>query len=659
MSVAPSRARRGQVAALALIATLSCISATCSLASTSAGGVSDRWQAEPFFLLNPHRVPGLTEGGTSAVYRLLDPQGNQIGSTIRRPRSNLIAVLEVPRVPGVYTVEGWLEDENGPLGPAGSELLRFDDAAPASPLPTSPSRWLLGSEPALLKIGHPSEPFPLSGIRGYAISLDKGGGSSPCANPACSVEETDLPGGVGDDSISLGTLPEGTTFVRVAAVSGSGVASATVTTEIKVDATRPTVSLQGVPTGWSNGPLRVTATAGDRLSGMAAAGAGGPFTAIALDGGAPIIAPGDRTAAWVAGSGIHRLEYYARDAAGNLSSGGPEGPPPAAASVRIDEEAPQLQFTRAQDPTDPERIEATVSDSLSGADPTRGSIRVRLAGTRAQFEELPTRVLGETLVARWDSDSHPPGKYEFLAIGFDLAGNLGHGTSRERGGQMVLVNPLKNPVVLTAGLAAGRRSTWEQRSRIQHGQLVRFGGRLRSLGGAALADAPVAITEVFAVGSGLHQRKTLVRTRSDGTFSLVLPPGPSREVAASFAGSKVLSRASSPGAILAVQAAIRLRASAPMARIGGAPIVFSGRVGQLGTETARGLPVELEYRYRGAGWRGFRTLEADARGRFRYAYRFSDDDSRGVRFQFRARVAGHEGWPYEPASSRPVSVTGR
>jgi len=52
-------------------------------------------------------------------------------------------------------------------------------------------------------------------------------------------------------------------------------------------------------------------------------------------------------------------------------------------------------------------------------------------------------------------------------------------------------------------------------------------------------------------------------------------------------------------------------------------------------------------------------VEADARGRFRYAYRFSDDDSRGVRFQFRAYVNGREGWPYEPAYSRPIAVLGR
>ncbi len=51
-------------------------------------------------------------------------------------------------------------------------------------------------------------------------------------------------------------------------------------------------------------------------------------------------------------------------------------------------------------------------------------------------------------------------------------------------------------------------------------------------------------------------------------------------------------------------------------------------------------------------------MQTDARGRYRYRYAFSDDDSRGVHFQFRAYISGG-GWPYEPAASKSVSVTGR
>ncbi|HET8815202.1 MAG TPA: hypothetical protein VFM51_09645 [Solirubrobacterales bacterium] len=608
----------------------------------AVAAASNEWQADPFFYLDHWQVPGFEEQATTAGYRLLDPQGNQIGAIIRQPSIRPLTLIEVPAIPGIYTVEGWLEDDEGQLGPPRTATLRFDDTAPAPPVAESPERWLLGTEQAVLKIAHPTGPFPLSGIRGYAISLDLGSGGTPCSvSTWCSLEETDLDEGIDDDVVSLGTLPEGTTYARVAAVSGAGVASSVSSAVFRVDATRPSVSIHGVRSGWSAGPVRVTASADDHLSGMAAVGAAGPFTAIAVDGAAPTVAWGDRATAWIAGSGIHRVETYARDAAGNLSGGDPEGPPPASAIVRIDEEPPQILFSPAQDPTEPERIEATLSDAYSGADPSRGSIMVRLAGTRARFEELPTKTVGGTLVARWDSDSYPPGKYEFLAVGFDLAGNAGAGTNRDRGGRMVLLNPLKGPVSLT-------------------GQLIgqRFAGRLRAIGGDSVARLEVKVVETFAAGSQPQRRITSARTGADGSFAVRLRPGPSRDVAATFAGSPVLTRASSATRRLAVSTGVRFRASAREARIGGGPIVFSGRVDRSGA-SAKGLPVELQFRYPGSGWIEFRTLEADARGRFRYAYGFSDDDSRGIRFQFRAHVPGREGWPYEPGSSRPVLVTGR
>jgi hypothetical protein len=71
-----------------------------------------------------------------------------------------------------------------------------------------------------------------------------------------------------------------------------------------------------------------------------------------------------------------------------------------------------------------------------------------------------------------------------------------------------------------------------------------------------------------------------------------------------------------------------------------------------------GKTVQLQFRLPGLPWREFRSVRSDRRGRFRYAYRFSDDDSRGVRFQFRAYAPAQAGWPFEPAGSLPVTVQG-
>ncbi len=615
--------------------------AALALALPSAAA-AESWQADREFAIDPMQLPGYSIRTAVGRYQLFDPRGEPVGEMLDRPPTNLLYWFQVPPVPGIYKLEGWIVDAKGTEIGRASTSLAFDDVPPSPPDPQAPERWLLGDEPAVLDIGHP-EPLPLSGLRGYAISLDRGSGGRPCADPSlCTVAETDLSGGIGDDSVSFGRLPEGTTYARVVAVSGAGVASPLRSAVFRVDATPPRLSLLGAPTSWSHGPVRVTALAQDTLSGMAASGSSGAVTAISVDGGAPAVAPGDLVTSWVGGSGTHTIAPFARDAAGN-QTGGVGGAPAPETVIRIDEDPPRIAFAAAQDPAEPERIEATVADSLSGPSSGKGSIAVRLAGTRARFEELPTRATAGRLVAHWDSDSYPPGKYEFLATGYDVAGNTASGSDRTRGGRMFLVNPLKVEVSLTGGLSDGG-----------------FAGRLRRIGGGSVAGQQVAVVETFAASAVPQRRVTYRHTDASGSFSLPMKPGPSRDVAAFFAGTPTLTRATVDSAHLGVPTGIQLHASGSKATIGGKPVVFSGWVRTLGAKAAvEGLPVELQFRYRGAGWSGFRTIEADRHGRFRYAYRFSDDDSRGISFQFRAHVKGREGWPYEPGSSRPVTVTGR
>jgi len=629
MSAARLRRAAGVLAAAAVVLLL------LPLQSRAA----EVWQAFPQFTIDPAQVPGYPAGGESVKYRIFDSLGNPVGAVFGAFATNPLKVVEVPPAPGAYKLESWVLDADGNELTRVSTTLRFDDLAPSPPGAVAPAGWLRGEEVALLDLQPPAAPLPLSGLRGYAISIDRGTAVHPCASPAiCTEEETDLAADASLDQIPLGTLPQGATYARVVAISGSGVPSPVSTATFRVDSTAPSISLSGIPDGWRNRPVTVSATATDPLSGMAAAGPGGPITAISVDGGAATMSLGDTAATLVSGSGVHEIDASARDAAGN--PGETDSP---AGLVRIDEDPPEVAFARSQDPAEPERIEAAVSDRLSGPSPTAGSISVRLAGTRDRYEELPTRVAAGRLVAHWDSDSYPPGKYEFLATGFDVAGNAAPGTDRDRGGRMVLVNPLKAPVSLTTKVSDGR-----------------FSGRLRRVGGGGLAGQRVAIVESFAGGADPSRRTTMRTTDASGAFSLRLAPGPSRDVLAHFAGTPTLTRSDGATAHLGIATGLRLRASTATAAIGGRPVVFSGRVRARGAKRAvRGLPVELQFRYRGAGWRGFRTVEADRRGRFRYAYRFSDDDSRGIRFQFRAHVKGREGWPYEPGTSRPVSVTGR
>ncbi|HEU5062963.1 MAG TPA: hypothetical protein VFT79_07400 [Solirubrobacterales bacterium] len=646
-----TRLLRRAIAVLPATLALLCVAAAPPAGASLQVDGEGSWQAgwEFSFQWQPLPPPGQP---FDAAYRLYDSEGTVVRSVTRK-LNEILKPIPVPPQPGIYTVEAWLRNEAGESGAPSIATLRFDDEVPPAPALQPPAGWVFGGDPVTLKIGSAPAPIPLSGIRGFALSLDRGTGGSPCAEPTrCAAGEVDVAGSDGG-TVSFGTLPEGLHFARVVAVSGSGVASPIATAELRVDATPPLLSLQGTPAGWSDGPVRLNVLASDHLSGMTATGPSGPYTAVAVDGGPPGRSPGDAVSTWVSGSGVHAVEYFARDAAGNVGEG-------AAGTIRIDEDLPAVAFAAAQDPAEPERIEASVGDALSGPSPDRGWIGIRPAGTVMSFSSLPTRVAGGRLIAHWDSDAYPPGRYEFLATGFDLAGNAGTGNSRIRGGRMVLVNPLKTPTQLEAGFL-GKRPNASAAKRARYGRGVRFGGRLRATAGTPVAGVEVAVTETFAAGSEPPQRTTIARTRADGSFQVRLAPGPSRGVTATFAGNRTLTRASGQSARLEVPAAVRLRASAAVARVGGAPVVFRGRVARAGTQATAvaGLPVELQFRFRGGEWSEFRTVETDARGHFRYAYRFSDDDSRGVRFQFRAHVKGREGWPYGPSASRPVNVTGR
>jgi hypothetical protein len=618
----------------------------------------ETWHARRTFQLYWGDPPGVA----AVHYRVRDPQGAIAVPEQRLAWAATSAEVQVPDVPGAYRAEVWLEDSGGNQGTAAEATLRFDDARPAAVEPLARDAWIGRTDfPLTIRLGHPGAE-PLSGIRGYAVSIDPVPGREPCkATDRCSEAETDLEGGADNDALRIPELPEGTSYLSAVAVSGSGMRSAsTGRAALRVDETDPVTRLVGAPAGWAGGPVNLTAIATDSASGMApVADAPTPFTAIRIDGGTPIVAAGDRVSATAIGEGVHTVAYYARDLAGNVADGGAGNgvldAAPATAEVRIDRTSPRVAFANAQDPLEPELIRARVADSLSGADPQRGWIGVRRAGSGDPFQPLPAAPAppGE-LGARWDSDAYPPGEYEFEAHGYDRAGNTATTTRHADGGAMVLSDPLKTPTELRAGLDR-RRARLET---VRFGRGALLGGRLLGAHGQPLGHAPVRIVERY--DAALAPRESIVRTAGDGSFEAPLEPGPSREALVLFDGSATLTRADSQPLRLAVRSAVRLRTSATEARVGGAPLVFRGRVAAApGTIPPHGVAVQLQFRLGGGEWSEFRTVRTDRRGRFRYAYRFSDDDSRGATFQFRAFVSAQDSWPYEPAGSLPVVVRGR
>jgi hypothetical protein len=626
----------------------------------AAGGTA--WQAEPRFQLT-WTIPA--HGGPPLVatrYRIRGPQGGVVGENRVPWVSDGLATLAVPNTPGAYGAEVWFEDEAGSQGPAATTTLRFDDTRPAAIEPGPVPAWIgRGSFPLRIRLGRPAGPLPLSGIRGYAVSIGALPNAVPCGSiDRCSEVETTLGGGIGDDELEIVALPEGTTHLRAVAVSGAGMSSAASgRAELRVDLTDPVTRLAGAPTGWTNRPASLLARAADSGAGMSDSGSPPPFTAIRVDGGVPTTAAGAAVATTLVAEGTHEVAYYARDAAGNVDDGargnGVANRQPQTATVRIDRTPPAVAFANSQDPRDPELVRAWVADALSGPDLARGGIGVRRPGSGDGFRALPTTLsaAGE-MRARWDSDSYPAGDYEFRAFAYDAAGNVALTRHRRNGSAMVLSNPLKATTTLAARFGAGATE-----QAVPYGRGVRLAGRLTTGIRAPLAGMPVRIVERFVPGPGPAVRVSTVRTEVDGGWSLRLPPGPSREVEAAYTGGAALGRSVSGPLRLRVKSVVRLSASASVARVGGPPLVFRGRLLPQDAIPPPGKSVQLQFRLAGSAWSEFRTVQTDRRGRFRYAYRFSDDDSRGARFQFRAYAPAQENWPYEPGSSRPVLVLGR
>jgi len=627
-------------------------------------GGADVWHADNDFELKWTNPPAGSSPLVMTHYRVRNPQGSVISETEIAWLSDGIAALTVPKTAGNYSAEVWLEDGDGNQGPAATAQLRFDDARPGSIKPQPVPNWIgRTSFPLRVRLAHPVGPVPLSGVRGYAIAIDASPTGHPCAAPdRCSDAETTLRGGAGNDELEIAALPEGTNYLHAVAVSGAGMKSpAPGLAVLRVDTTDPLTQLTGAVGGWTNRTVLLTAHAADTGAGMASDGEGpAPFTAIQVDSGTPTIAFGATAATSVIDDGVHRITYFAGDAAGNANDGasgnGIADRPPGTAWVRIDRTPPAAAFTNTQDPRDPDLVRARIVDSLSGPNLLHGWIGVRLAGSGDRFEQLPTATPRDgELRARWNSDAYPMGEYEFRAIGYDAAGNSTVTSRRKNGTPMVLTNPLKATTRLSDGFPHHTLSRT-----VPYGRGVLFRGRLTTGRSSPLGGMPVRIVEHFAAGAFPAARVSTIRTGPGGIFAFHAAPGPSRTIAVAFDGSPTLARASGPTLDLRVRGRVRLRTSAGLAKIGGPPVVFRGQVvAAAGTIPAAGKSVEMQFRLPGVPWTEFRTIQTDRHGRFHYTYRFSDDDSRGVRFQFRAYVAKQAGWPYEPAGSRPVIVRGK
>ncbi len=267
------------------------------------------------------------------------------------------------------------------------------------------------------------------------------------------------------------------------------------------------------------------------------------------------------------------------------------------------------------------------------------------------------------VVADAAGSTTPPGGGRGSDGGRDgSGGGGGDGTPAPRGIQG-LANPLaQQPGHVANGASATTRARivvgaqradggTAKRVLVRHGRRVAIVGRLLDAAGAGIGGARVGAA--WKVAGRRWIARSGVTTRSDGRFTYRLPPGASRAVRFAY---YAFSDSRTPTLSTVVQVDVRapLAIAADRRRVDGDRVVrLSGRVAAAGAVPRAGALLTLQGFQRGWGWRTFRSVRTDRRGRWSTTYRFRLSSGR---FGFRAVLPGQPGVPFAAGTSKPVFV---
>jgi hypothetical protein len=192
--------------------------------------------------------------------------------------------------------------------------------------------------------------------------------------------------------------------------------------------------------------------------------------------------------------------------------------------------------------------------------------------------------------------------------------------------------------------------------RVGHGRSTVVSGWLGMPDGTALGDQRVVVLTAPDNGLGQFSPVVAATTAPDGSWSAVLPPGPSRLVEAAFAGAATLEPATSAQVHVLVPGIVKLISVTPRRVAWGGTIHIVGRlVG--GYLPPGGALVRLRIGF-GASYTTYGVQEhVTGRGRFTTSYTFGIGDPsihRSYWFQIASLPMGS--YPYAPANSGRVSV---
>jgi len=179
---------------------------------------------------------------------------------------------------------------------------------------------------------------------------------------------------------------------------------------------------------------------------------------------------------------------------------------------------------------------------------------------------------------------------------------------------------------------------------------LRLTGRLLDAQANPITDATLNIVQQIA-GSNQTQTIAHAHTRTDGTFAVRVPAGPSRLIEITYqAFSADTSYAAQAQIQETVSAGVQLNIT-PRRTSPNGTIILTGTV--QGPVPKRGTIVDLLVHYRGR-WEPFRTPRTDTHGHFHVIYQFQGATGR---FPFRAEVpTGQADFPFSNGYSHAIDV---
>lgn len=408
------------------------------------------------------------------------------------------------------------------------------------------------------------------------------------------------------------------------------------------------------PTVWVNHAVTVDATAGTGPSGL-----GGMNCSV--DGGAAQTYRAGGLS--VNGDGVKTVSCTAWnnavDPEGNHASG------TSSIAVHIDEAPPSLSL-EPENPNDPTGLVADTSDSESGV--AGGSIEMAPAGT-ANWTPLPTAFTGSQLLAHF-SDVGLHGPYTFRVQSCDNVGNCAFAirtlTLPVRAASISEVSVAKIPA---ARCPSARRDAAEKdescrtraarlatRARIGFGRTVTLHGLLMSSGGLPLPGQAVTVLTAPDNASDAFSTAATVTTNADGRWTVTLPPGPSRIIEASYAGSATTLPSMGQATVI-TPAKIELTRVTPDRTPWGGTVRISGRVlGGYIPASSKLLRLDLGI----VGIPGLSKIQGipsvSPDGHFTTTYTFAHAYG-VVRFWLMVSSLPEADFPYAPAHSPRVVVT--